>query len=399
MRGTGFPKIRSRNRERIDDALARGRIDARLRTRVTAIHAASVEVEQDHDPTDPEPGAARASAAGGGVIARATTRALAVDDVFVLIGGTPPFEVLRAAGVSFDASLRKPGNTLHEQGTGLARALAIAFGLAFATLLWALWHVDYYSLALADRPAHLAHQSLRPGLGLGLAFGIAASVMIVVNLLYLLRRSPRIPFHAGSLQLWMTSHIATGVLALLLTMLHAGMAPKDTSGGHAFWALAVLLGTGAIGRYFYSYLPRAANGRELEVHETRARITALRELWGHDVFAQFASAHVDALMTTRQWSGNFLGRAAALLGLRLDLRRALRDLRREGSKLEVSGARIDEICALARNAHGAALAAAHFEDLRAIMNTWRWVHRWGAALMLVLLGIHIVHALLYGSIL
>ena len=66
----------------------------------------------------------------------------------------------------------------------------------------------------------------------------------MVNLLYLIRRTPRYKVRLGSLQAWMTSHIATGILALLCTMLHAAMSPEDTVGGHAFWALAVLIVTG-----------------------------------------------------------------------------------------------------------------------------------------------------------
>ena len=51
------------------------------------------------------------------------------DDVFVMAGGTPPFEILEKSGVSFDSTLLdKPD--LGEQGTGLVRALGTAFVLA-----------------------------------------------------------------------------------------------------------------------------------------------------------------------------------------------------------------------------------------------------------------------------
>ena len=70
----------------------------------------------------------------------------------------------------------------------------------------------------------------------------------------------------------MTSHVATGILAFLCATLHAAMNPRDTVGGHAFLALFVLLVTGAIGRYFYAWVPRAANGRELELEEVKLRL-------------------------------------------------------------------------------------------------------------------------------
>ena len=59
--------------------------------------------------------------------------------------------------------------------------------------------------------------------------------MVAANLLYLVRRAPRIPFRFGSLQVWMTSHVATGILAFLCALLHGAMEPRNTVGGHAFW--------------------------------------------------------------------------------------------------------------------------------------------------------------------
>jgi quinol-cytochrome oxidoreductase complex cytochrome b subunit len=42
--------------------------------------------------------------------------------------------------------------------------------------------------------------------------------------------------------------------------------------------------------------------------------------------------------------------------------------------------------------------AAHYEDLRAILGTWRYLHRWIALLMVVLLIVHVVHGFLYGAL-
>jgi len=43
----------------------------------------------------------------------------------------------------------------------------------------------------------------------------ATSALIVANLLYLVRRSLWREPRLGSLQAWMTSHVATGILAIL----------------------------------------------------------------------------------------------------------------------------------------------------------------------------------------
>jgi len=193
--------------------------------------------------------------------------------------------------------------------------------------------------------------------------------------------------------------VATGVLAFLCALLHGAMQPRDTPGGHAFWALGVLLVTGAIGRYFYAQVPRATNGRELELGEARARLRAITEQWRHDAgaFAAQARATIDALVERRQWHGTFVGRVLALAGVQFDLRRALNEITLSGHRHGVDERRIADTLALAKRAHRAALMAAHYEDLRAVLGAWRWLHRWVAVLMVVLVVVHVVSALTYGS--
>jgi len=381
-RKEAFFRVRTRNEERLRECREQGRLEVVFRSEVRAIHADAVELAVRN---------------GGG----AETRRLANDDVFVMAGGTPPLELLERSGVSFNPELRPAARRRPPQGTGLVRALTVGFVLSLAALAFALWHLDYYGLPAAERAAHPKHGWLRPALGVGLWLGIATAALIGLNLLYLLRRSPRVRFNLGSLKLWMTSHVATGILAFLTTLLHAGMAPGDSPGGHAFWALAVLVLTGAIGRYFYAYVPHAANGRELALAEMRARVHRLTDRPSGDPdrrdFAEAARDAVLALIEKRQWRGTFPGRVLALLGVQLDLRRLLKRLERGGRERGMEASEIRETLELARTAHHTALMAAHYEDLRAVLATWRYVHRWVALLLVVLVVVHIVHALVYGS--
>src|SRR5690606_22715689 len=143
----------------------------------------------------------------------------------ILAGGQAPLEQLQKSGVSFDPALRPAAAVVGEQGSGLVRALAAAFVLSVVVLCFTVWHADYYAAALADRPGHAKHDWLRPGRGLGLAFGITAVVLVIANLAYLLRRRAAPERRLGSLQSWMTVHVATGILAFLLALLHGAMAP------------------------------------------------------------------------------------------------------------------------------------------------------------------------------
>ena len=102
-------------------------------------------------------------------------------------------------------------------------------------------------------------------------------------------------------------------------------------------------------------------------------------------------------MKTNRITTSFAGRVFALLGIQLDLRRMLGRLHVRGVELGATSECIASVQALARRAYRAAISVAHYEDLRAVLSTWRWLHRWMAAVMVVLLVVHVVHALAYGD--
>lgn len=384
-RRADFFRVRPRSVERLRSAAAEGRVELLLQSELRAIHPGSVELELERQ-------------------GERHRMELDNDDVLVLAGGGTPFELLRSAGVSFDPSLRPAAPPPAEAGSGLARALAIAALLAAATLCFALWHSDYYALPAVERPAHEKHDLLRPGLGLGLALGIASCALVALNLAYLLRRRPGSRLRLGSLASWMTSHVASGVLAFLCATLHAGLAPRSTVGGRAYWVMAALLATGAVGRYLYARLPRAANGRELELSEIEEELARVPEAWetsGGDArakgFRDLAREKVAALSARRQWRSSFLARVAALLRAERERSQLERELRRVARARGLERSLVRETLALVRRAHRASTAAAHLEELRALLGTWRWLHRWMAALLVLLLLMHVANALLFGA--
>jgi choline dehydrogenase-like flavoprotein len=379
-RKEGFFRLRSKNESKLRTAIEQKKLKVLFQSEVTSIRAGEVDLEV-------ETGSGRA---------RST---LLNDDVFVMAGGILPLAVLEKSGVSFDPKLRPKSDPIVEQGSGFVRALTAGFFLALSALAWALFNVDYYALPADARPVHAKHLALRPGQGLGLVLGTAACALIVFNLLYLVRRERKFGVTFGSLQAWMTSHVATGILALLCATLHSGMDARNTVGGHALWALVVLLVTGAIGRYFYAYVPRAANGRELDLDQVKRQVERLLDSLdtSQREFVERVQAEVHALIEARQWKSSFAGRLTGLVFGQRELRRVLAGLEREGRAQSVPEERLRETLALARQAHRTALMAAHYEDLRALMNTWRYLHRWVAALMILLVLLHVVFAFSYGS--
>jgi len=381
-RSAAFTRIKARNEKRLERCQQRGMLEVLLQSNVTTIREQEVELT-----VETEEGIAM--------------RTLPNDEVFIMAGGVPPFPLLEQAGVSFDHSDRGAENLVLARGVGLMPALLVALTMTLASLAWFVWQQDYYSLELAARPQHSAHAWLRPSAGFGLFAGVTAAGLILLNLSYLARRSSFLSFfRLGSLQAWMTSHVGTGILALVAALLHSAFRPQDTVGGHAFLGLLFLIGTGAIGRYLYSFVPHAANGRELELEEIRADLARMSAEWDRDnrAFGQEVQTEVDRLIHRGRWSGILPLQVLALLGQQWALRRSLRRLRRHGRAEGVPSAQVKRILALARRAHWNALLATHFEEVRGILASWRYFHRWMALLMVLLVTVHIVTALRYASL-
>jgi hypothetical protein len=149
-------------------------------------------------------------------------------------------------------------------------------------------------------------------------------------------------------------------------------------------------------------VPRAANGRELELEEVKLRLARMSEAADarggqSKSFQEAARDEVLELIERRQWKGSFLGRLTALVGLRFDLRRSLGRIEHHGRQQGIGDEQVAETISIARRAHHTALMAAHYEDLRAVLGSWRWLHRWVALLMVLLLALHVIYALTYGS--
>jgi len=370
-----FFRLEERNRERLEAATRAGRIDVYFNSRVRDIRNDEVELQV----VDGE---------------KVRSVVLPNEEVFVQAGGVPSFELLQDSGVSFDPTQRPRVDPPEECGIDVGRGLLFGLVFTLAALGFYFWHSDYYFLSPGERAMHPKHDFLCPGRGIGLYLGIGAAGLVGVNLLYLWRRSPRRGFAFGTLSAWMTSHIATGVLAFSFVALHGAMGPRNTLGGYAFWALVVLLVTGAIGRYLYAWVPRATDGHELNLEELKAhfggRLDARPAQRG---FHEKARTEVLSLIGDAPWNGSFFSRLGALWGVRRDLSRVLAGIEKRGRTLGMPAEEVSETLRYSRYTHRQALLVAHFEDVRSLLSSWRCFVRWIAVLMMLLMVLHIVYAL------
>jgi hypothetical protein len=378
-RGKTFSRIKSRNEARLHAALQARKVQLLLESQVT-------HIEPD-----------RVALVTGADKARLV---LPNDDVFVFAGGVPPFALLEATGVSFDPEDRPSPESASQQGSNLSRSMLVAGLVALLVLAFTLYHRDYYRMAPAGRPISPKHDSLSPTSAFGMMLGVLAVLAMLANLAYLLRRSRLGARLKGSLRAWMSAHVVTGIVALLCALLHAGMWPRHSAGGHALWAMVVVVVAGAIGRWLYSLLPRAANGQELKLDQVQHQLAAITQEWEveRDGFGSLARERIRELVQTERFGRGFVGRLAGIVSSRLRLRRTLLQLAHDGQQRGVPREQLVSTLALARRAHRVSLASARYEDLRGVLASWRWLHRWVALLLVLVLAIHIVTALRYARL-
>ncbi len=381
-RSAGFSRVKAKNQQRIAAAAEADLIDVVFNSQITEIHGDRVDLRIE---------------TADGVVERTVPN----DYVFVLIGGEPPFDMLKRIGVSFDPADIPPTEIVRNKGSSLLPALIALLICACAIGIWVVAHAEYYGTPILLRAASPLHAKLRPSGTIGLGLGLLATALFAWNLSYLIRRSFRFGWLLpGSLKFWMGSHIFTGLLGFMFVFVHAGFSTRRTVGGHAAIALVIVLASGLIGRYLYAFVPRAANGREMELEPLKSRLGMLSGEWDRHGrgFGTHVRERVEHIVDGVRWQGGLVARIRHLVGGQFHLRQTIRAIRREAKEQDIGAEEAAEVEVLARTAYRMSVQIAHYEEIRAVLASWRYLHRWLALLMVFLLVAHIVTAVRYAEL-
>jgi hypothetical protein len=128
--------------------------------------------------------------------------------------------------------------------------LAIVLGLLVTTLaallLYRGW--SFYQLGLEDRTEHPDYRTLRPSGMLGNGYGWIAALLVVMNLMYLVRRRLA-GSKLGSMRVWLDIHVFTGLTAAVLVTFHSAFQLRTPVATTSAASLGVVVLTGLIGRF------------------------------------------------------------------------------------------------------------------------------------------------------
>lgn len=88
---------------------------------------------------------------------------------------------------------------------------------------------------------------------------IGAVLMLLTEVLYSLRKRSTLLNWAGPVRYWLSIHIFTGIVGPFLVLMHTGLQFRGLA-GISFILTCIVVGSGFIGRYLYTALPRTISG-------------------------------------------------------------------------------------------------------------------------------------------
>jgi len=152
---------------------------------------------------------------------------------------------------------------LQRFGTGL-------FSLSVAFVLFAGWR--------QRGEEHLTAES-----GLGYALGIAGAVMMLLLLLYPLRKKFKPLRQWGRVAHWFRIHMLLGILGPLAVLFHANFKLGSLNSNVALFAMLLVVASGLVGRYFYAKIHHGLYGRKATLQELRGDAEVLADAHSTDL--------------------------------------------------------------------------------------------------------------------
>jgi len=141
------------------------------------------------------------------------------------------------------------------------------YTISLATIFYILYsYGSFYLLEYVERPHHPDYKLLKPGGFLSHGLGIGGSNMMMLLLLYSIRKRTRVFGKIGAIRRWLDIHIFLGIIGPLFVILHSTFKLNGIV-SISFWSMVLVALSGFFGRYLYIQIPRSIRGQELSKEE------------------------------------------------------------------------------------------------------------------------------------
>jgi hypothetical protein len=250
---------------------------------------------------------------------------------------------------------------------------------------------------------------INPNRGIGYALGIIGGSLMLLLLVYSLRKRWSWLSFLGSTPSWFRFHMVLGIAGPLCILYHSNFATGATNSNVALFSMLTVAVSGLIGRYIYVHIHHGLYGRKLELGELRAGADGLRSLSGGISFLPELVTRLEAAEQRLLKAGphlSFLGFAkpmvVALIALktRWQLHRYIRHALHAGARrsaviaLEHKRLGLTARCYVDRRL-AATRRVAGFEGYERLFSLWHALHIPLIFIMVIAAIIHVIAVHVY----
>jgi hypothetical protein len=220
-------------------------------------------------------------------------------------------------------------------------------------------------------------------------------LMLVTESVYSLRKRVLWLQWLGSLRIWLSFHIFTGIVGPFLVLLHSAFAVGGLA-GFALVMTGIVVLSGFVGRYIYTAVPHTRAGIEISRDELAARAAALQrqlDAWAarRPIVAKALAARAPEPVGTNDWLLVFV-RTWQELEYNQRVRAAFREIER------TERVRLDELRELLTRRRELEGQIASLDWVHRLMGIWRSVHVPLGAALFTAVFIHVATALYFKGI-
>ncbi len=255
----------------------------------------------------------------------------------------------------------------------------------------------YYDLSLAQRPYSTLHDFLRPSGLYGHAYGIFGSAMLLLLLVYSIRKRARWFPKIGRLSTWLKYHMFLGVMGPALVTFHTSFKVGGIV-AVSYWSMIIVMLSGFVGRYLYTKIPRTISGHELTLKEIEEQNQELRQQLRDDYdVSDTLLKRIEEL--GKPHGGKISNFRTIIQFFWLDVKRpfALRHLYRQVRKeASVEKSALKNLKQLTRQKLSITRKVSALEVTHRYFHNWHVFHKPFAYVMLFIMVIHIVVVTLFG---
>lgn len=252
------------------------------------------------------------------------------------------------------------------------------------------------------------NSNLSPADGTGYWLGIVGGSMMLLLMLYPLRKSWRAMSILGSVKFWFQTHMILGIAGPILILFHSNFKLGSTNSNLALFCMLAVASSGLIGRYLYAKVHFGLYGHKATLKELRTDIKITRgNLGSHislsPVIVEAIKRHEKFMIKQRNFLVHLLTLPYIYLYskmMRARIRRQLiRDLKKQARKNNWDRRMLHDFVNEARQYLGdyftCLVKITHLSLYERLFSLWHVLHM-PLFIMLVLTGIiHVVYVHMY----